>query len=185
MGRRRRAVGEGSGSSETAAGTVVVEEAIRVLQRPPDSDEARLRRGLDQFRAFLATRGLNGSAVRDLVALAALSQAGHFEAHDLVGSLRQAKVESAYEASIYRTLPLLVDAGLIRPVMISARQRQLYERAFERQIHDHLVCTECGSIVEFVLDTAAQERGVAERYDFELTGRSLELEGKCGVCRRK
>lgn len=183
--RRRATAQRRTDEIDRQAPSPVIEEALLVFEREHGLDAAGLRRGLAQFRTYVAGRGMHTSAVRDLIAVAALSQPGHFEALDVVASLRRAKLATAYEASVYRTLPLLVEAGLVRQVMFSERPRQLYERAFEQERHDHLVCTECGQIVELVLDVAAAKNDAAQRFDFEIDHAIHELLGRCAQCRRR
>jgi Fur family ferric uptake transcriptional regulator len=52
--------------------------------------------------------------------------------------------------------------------------------------HDHLICTQCGTIIEFEDDAieAHQER-IAAAHRFELHSHRHELYGVCARCRRK
>jgi Fur family ferric uptake transcriptional regulator len=138
-----------------------------------------------RLRAELRERGLRASTVRDAIARAALRYDGHFEANDLLRELRAAGVRDAHLATIYRTLPLLVEVGLLQPTLLSTGDRQFYEVAFETPHHDHLICTGCGVIVEFTFEAfEVLQRDLAARHDFELTGHVHELFGLCGSCRR-
>ena len=57
--------------------------------------------------------------------------------------------------------------------------------AFEREHHDHLVCTACGRIVEYQSEAMeALQREIAARYGFELDDHVHELRGRCRECRR-
>jgi Fur family ferric uptake transcriptional regulator len=98
--------------------------------------------------------------------------------------LRDAKVKDAHLATVYRTLPLLVESGLIQPTLLSAGERHFYEAAFERPHHDHLICTSCGKVVEFEFEAfEVLQRDVAERYGFRLSAHFHELLGQCADCR--
>lgn len=87
-------------------------------------------------------------------------------------------------ATVYRTLMLLVEAGLAQQRHFSSGQ-SLFELATEDH-HDHLICTECGKIFEFENDTieSLQER-IAKKFSFHLTSHKMELYGICLACRRK
>jgi Fur family transcriptional regulator, ferric uptake regulator len=147
-------------------------------------DEASMQRALERFRDALHERGLRFSGVREAIARAALHYDGHFEVNDLLRNLRAAKVEDAHLATLYRTLPLLVEAGLIQPTLLSSGERHYYEPTFEREHHDHLVCTLCGKVVEFHFEAfEVLQRDIAARYDFELTAHFHELLGRCKQCR--
>jgi Fur family ferric uptake transcriptional regulator len=153
---------------------------------PPDDtdDDARLRRALEHFQQSLSGQSLKMTAVRRAIVRAALTYPGHFEVQDLVRELQAHGVHEASMATVYRVLPLLVETGLLQPTLLSG-ERHRYEVAFEREHHDHLVCTSCGKVIEFHFDPIeALQRELAARYDFELTAHFHELLGRCGDCRR-
>lgn len=148
-------------------------------------DQKAIDRGLERFRATLRERALKMSKVRESIARAALTYAGHFSVEELVQSLNESGVKDAHLATVYRAMPLLVEAGLVQAVLISKSEGQRYEASFEREHHDHLVCTSCGRVVEYQSEALqALEREIARRFDFELDDHLLELRGRCKSCRR-
>jgi Fur family ferric uptake transcriptional regulator len=157
------------------------------MRRVPASatlDERSVERALEQLRRVVRERGLKSSQVREAVARAALRQTGHFSVDDIVRELRERGVGDAHPATVYRVLPLLVEAGILQETLVSAGEGARYERAFEREHHDHLLCTRCGKIVEFQFEAIELlQRNVAERFGFELTGHVHELLGICRDCR--
>jgi Fur family ferric uptake transcriptional regulator len=157
------------------------------MRRVPPSrslDSTALTRALSRLQAHVKEQGLKASSTRELVARAALRRRGHFSADDLLADLRQGGHGDIHTATIYRVLPLLVEAGLLQVTLVSGRAGTQYERAFERQHHDHLICTRCGKIVEFEFEAIeVLQRDVAESFGFELTGHIHELLGICPTCR--
>jgi Fur family ferric uptake transcriptional regulator len=146
--------------------------------------ETKLQRALEVFKRTLHERGLRLSTVREAIARVALGYDGHFEVNDLMRALRAADVKDAHLATVYRTLPLLVESGLIQPTLLSAGERHFYEPSFERAHHDHLICTHCGKVVEFEFEAfEVLQRDIAQRYGFELTAHFHELLGRCSDCR--
>ncbi|MBX3184227.1 MAG: transcriptional repressor [Polyangiaceae bacterium] len=146
-------------------------------------DSAGVERGLARLKALVRERNLKSSAVRDAVARAALQHEGHFTVEELVQTLRARGVEGAHRATVYRVLPLLVDAGLIHPALVASGDGSRYERAFEREPHEHITCTRCGRVEEFQSDAvAALQADLASRLGFRLTGRVHELFGVCSGC---
>jgi Fur family ferric uptake transcriptional regulator len=142
-------------------------------------------RALERFRDTLRCRGQRYSSVREAIVRVALGYEGHFEVNDLVNELRQAGIEDAHLATVYRTLPLLVEAGIIQQTLLSSGERHFYEPAFERPHHDHLICVGCGKVVEFEFEAfEVLQRDIAKRYGFELTAHVHELLGRCTECRR-
>ncbi|HKO50110.1 MAG TPA: Fur family transcriptional regulator [Polyangiaceae bacterium] len=142
-------------------------------------------RAMERFRAVLRERSLKMSKVRESIARTALSYQGHFSVDDLIGVLHQRGVRDAHLATVYRAMPLLIDAGLVQLALVGKSDGQRYETAFEREHHDHLVCTGCGRVVEYQSETLeALQREIAKRYDFELDDHVHEMRGRCKDCRR-
>ena len=146
--------------------------------------EELVERALLRFRDTIRRRGLRHSSVREAIARAALAYDGHFEVSELVDELRRAGIKEAHLATVYRTLPLLVEAGIIQQTLLSAGERHFYEPAFERPHHDHLICIACGKVVEFEFEAfEVLQKDIAARYGFELTAHVHELLGRCKECR--
>jgi|GEM_PF-71445 len=159
--------------------------AMRSPFKSPPVKEETLSRALERFRATLKDRSLKMSKVRESIARTALAYEGHFSVDDLLNVLHERGVRDAHMATVYRAVPLLIDAGLIQPALVSRSDGQRYEAAFEREHHDHLVCTICGRVVEYQSETLeALQREIAKRYEFELDGHVHELRGRCKTCRR-
>lgn len=147
-------------------------------------DEAGLERAMAFFRERVKACGLKGSLVRDAVARAAFERSGHFTAEDLVRELRARGCPYAHTSTVYRTLPLLVRLGLLRTTLVTLGEHTHYERAFEREKHDHLVCMQCYGIVEFAsADVNSAQQAVASKHGFAVVGRVLEIFGMCSNCR--
>jgi Fur family ferric uptake transcriptional regulator len=160
-------------------------ERKKAEKREKSPDGEAIERALVQFRAYLRDLGHRHSVVREAVARAALGYEGHFEVNDLVRELREVGVEDAHPATVYRSLPLLVHARLIAPVLLSQGERQFYERVFERAHHDHLICLACGKVVEFEFEAfEVLQQDVAARHGFELIDHVHELVGRCADCKR-
>lgn len=86
-------------------------------------------------------------------------------------------------ASVYRTMDLLEHLGLVKHVHVDHRHRH-YAPATEHHGH-HLVCQECGRVVEFS-DCQAEEvaRLLARRTKFQILSHSMEFFGRCPQCQR-
>src|SRR5262245_19949950 len=119
---------------------------MRRAPRPRGLDEAGVSRALERLRDTVKRRGLKASSVREAIARAALRREGHFTVEDLAGDLREGRAADAHTATVYRVLPLLVEAGLLQIALVSTAEGARYERAFEREHHDHLICTSCGTV---------------------------------------
>lgn len=149
-------------------------------------DAAGVERALELMRKELRLRGLRNSTIREEIARVALTYDGHFEAQDLMAVLRRNGVRDAHLATVYRSLPVLVEIGLLQPTLRSTPDRQIYETAFERPHHDHLICVRCGKVIEFEFEAfEVLQRDVARQHGFRLTDHFHDLLGVCAECQAK
>ena len=87
-------------------------------------------------------------------------------------------------ATVYNTLDLLQECGLVSKYRF-AEHSSRYEKAFGRPHHHHLICLECGDLIEFVNDrlNRIQEDVCAEK-NFSPQSSSLQVFGTCAKCRK-
>jgi Fur family ferric uptake transcriptional regulator len=134
------------------------------------------------FERFLAARGLRLTTPRRAIVEAALDRRGHFPIEDLVRDLKARGIRGS-KATVYRTLPLLTEAGIVQQAVITSETKS-YEAAFGREHHDHLVCRRCGKVVEFEFEAfEILQREIAARHGFSLEGHHHQLYGLCASCR--
>ena len=92
--------------------------------------------------------------------------------------------ESIGLATVYRVLTQLEVSGLIQKNQFSDNQSS-YE--IKKQHHDHLICTKCGKIIEFMNDDleTLQEK-ISDKYQFRLDSQVMTLFGVCkdGKCQK-
>lgn len=140
----------------------------------------------DKFREFLLTKKMRLTPEREAIVEAVYATHDHFDAEQWVGDFARSKGQSssASRSTIYRTLKLLVEAGLLRRVA-RANDREVYEHDYGYPQHDHLICKKCGKMIEF-LNTAIAEvlEKIAADHGFRMSGHRLEVEGVCATCSR-
>ena len=86
-------------------------------------------------------------------------------------------------ATVYRTLALLTKSGLALEMDFGDGQKR-YESSYRSVHHDHMVCTECGKILEFnhpLIEKYQEE--VAKQKNFKITSHKLDLFGLCQDCK--
>ena len=106
----------------------------------------------------------------------------HFDAEQLIENLKGAGKQVS-RATIYRTLTKLVDAGLLRRIEVGPRT--IYDHDYGYPAHDHLVCEQCGAMIEFHSDSVDEVlKSVAAENEFLPTGRTLVVRGTCGECNK-
>lgn len=104
---------------------------------------------------------------------------GHFDADDIFFNMKE-NGSRVSRATVYNTLDLLVECGLVQRHQFGKNQ-YFYERAYAYQQHDHIICKECGTVMEFC-DPRIQEikTMMEEIHNFNITGHSLHFFGACG-----
>jgi len=138
----------------------------------------------EEFKSYLAKRGLKLTPERRVILEEVFRQHDHFEAEELLFRMRQRKVDVS-KATLYRTLPLLVKAGLLREEVFGERHLH-YEHVRGRKHHGHLRCLSCGKIEEFLDESIENlQAAICARHGFTPIGHRLEIHGYCRECRRK
>lgn len=134
-----------------------------------------------QFSNYLKKEGLKWTPEREKIYQEALALEGHFEAEELAYHLRK-KGSRVSKATVYRTLPLLVKAGLIKEV-IHGEKHHHYEHNHEESQHDHLICLKCGKILEFEDNSLREIEGkICEKHQFRPQKIVIEIFGYCKKC---
>ncbi|NUQ00874.1 MAG: transcriptional repressor [Armatimonadetes bacterium] len=133
------------------------------------------------LRQHLAENGLKLTRQRLLIAERFLESEGHLSAEDLYHALL-GEQERVGLATVYRTLKMLVDAGLaqVRHFPDGAAR---YENVYGEPAHDHLICVECGKIIEIENPLVEQiyQRAFLE-HGFVASGHRFVITGVCSDC---
>ncbi len=144
-----------------------------------ESDE--IRAAEDAFREFLRGRGLKYTRERQVVLRGVMRNEHHFEAEQLLLDLRAGGHRVA-KATIYRTLPLLVECRIIKQVPFGGKEAR-YEHTYGHRPHDHMVCTRCGRIVEFDSSEASRLAATtAQASGFRALTHRFQIVGLCREC---
>jgi Fur family ferric uptake transcriptional regulator len=139
---------------------------------------------VQKFRGYIREKGLRNTPERETIIEEIFSLHDHFDVDELFLRLRN-KGKMISKASLYRTIPLLIDSGLIKEVYF-ANGHLHYEQVYGHKHHCHLRCTTCGKIIEFADDAAIkiQDR-ISKKYGFVITAHRFELVGYCPQCVRR
>jgi Fur family transcriptional regulator, ferric uptake regulator len=86
-------------------------------------------------------------------------------------------------ATVYRTLELLTQLGIVRPIYL-VDSGPIYIRA--DSAHHHLVCSNCGLIIDFDQCSADEIAGeLSRQHGFTIQSHLLEFYGLCAACGEK
>jgi Fur family ferric uptake transcriptional regulator len=138
------------------------------------------------LRDYISEHGLKSSRQRELIADVFFESGGHLRVDELLDRVRDVDPKIG-QATVYRTMKLLTKCGLAAPRHFGDGHTR-YEPVApdEEEHHDHLICTSCNRIVEF-LDERIEElqERVAADHGFTLTRHKMELYGLCEACQKK
>ena len=137
---------------------------------------------LSKFRDVLRQEGLKYTPQRVAIFEEVVKDRGHRECEDIYMALRQ-NGSHVSRATIYRTMEILVNNEFVRKMVIGDG-RARYESKVGSPHHDHLVCTSCGKIVEFVDQNIEDlQNKIAKQHHFKLQQHTHQLFGICRKCR--
>jgi Fur family ferric uptake transcriptional regulator len=144
-----------------------------------------------RFLEFLAKKKLRVTAQRRAIIDTAFSTQRHFTAEELLAWSRL-RDRSVSRATVYRTLPLLTESGLVRE-MDFGQDHKFYDPNYAAHPHhNHIVCQDCQKIVEF--DSAKLEQledEITREMGFSASTHRLQISARCdelkqhGTCRKK
>jgi len=128
---------------------------------------------------FLEKKGLRKTTQRDAIIEAAFTTTEHYTAEDLLAMAK--KVDpSVSRATVYRTLPLLVESGLLREMDFGKDYKFYDPNYIDHPNHNHLICINCNKIVEFEdvhIDTL--ENCISKRLGYTPVGKTVRIEANC------
>ena len=137
---------------------------------------------LETFHEWIREQGLKSTAQRDDIAQVFFNSDRHISVEELYNIVLKTEPKVGL-ATVYRTLALLTKSGLALEMDFGDGQKR-YESTYNIVHHDHMVCTECGKIIEFnhpLIEKYQEE--VAKENSFKITSHKLDLFGYCQDCR--
>jgi len=139
---------------------------------------------LERFDEFLQSKGLRKSQERREIVEQVFQQHDHFDADKLIAHLQRSERHcKVSRPTVYRTLSILVEAGLLR--IMNLKGRAVYEHDYGYPQHDHLHCQRCDKLIEFRSDEITALRdAVAREHNFRVLGHRLIVSGICEECRQ-
>ena len=151
-----------------------------------DKDAAK-----QKFMEFIDSRNLRMTAQRQAIIDTVFSTDEHFTAEQLLDWARE-KDKSVSRATVYRTLPLLVESGFVQEMDLGRDNKYYDPNYVEHPQHNHLICQDCDKIVEFEDEKLEElEEEISQRLGFSLKTQKLQLSASCdrlkklGACKNK
>jgi Fur family ferric uptake transcriptional regulator len=146
---------------------------------------------LSRVEEFIAAKGLRHTRQREVIIEAAFNTTDHFTAEELWERAR--KIDpTASRATLYRTLGLLVESGLLKEIDLGRDQTYYDPNFVDHPHHNHLICLDCQKVVEFEdVHLSLLEDCITRRLGFRPETSSVRIEASCdalrltGICERR
>jgi len=143
----------------------------------------------ERFERFLRTRSLRLTKQRAEILRVIYGTHKHVTADQLFdllqagGQVRDLKIS---RATVYRTLALMAEGGFVTALDLGRESGTLYEHTLGHKHHDHMICLDCGRIIEFSDEAleVVQAEAIA-RHGFVPTSHRLNVFGTCSNCQKK
>ena len=145
----------------------------------------------EKFLQFLDQKNLRITSQRHAIVDTVFSTDQHFTAEQLLEWARE-KDSSVSRATVYRTLPLLTESGLVHE-MDFGKDYKIYDPNYaDHPNHNHIICNDCDKIVEFESERLdALESEISGKLGFEVESQQLRINASCeemkrvGACKNK
>ena len=145
----------------------------------------------EKFLRFLEQKNLRITQQRRAIVDTVFGTDQHFTAEQLLEWARE-KDSSVSRATVYRTLPLLTESGLVHE-MDFGKDYKIYDPNYaEHPNHNHIICNDCDKIVEFESERLeALENEITSKLGFEVESQQLRINASCeemkrvGACKNK
>lgn len=140
---------------------------------------------LEKFKELLKKNSLKFTKQRELILKFLYQNKGHYTPEDIYMLLKQRHPDvNIGIATVYRTLTLLEESHIVSSISFGIQGKK-YELGLKKH-HDHLICTQCGKIIEFY-DEIIEERQeeIAKKFNFKMTDHTMKIVGICEACQKK
>jgi Fur family ferric uptake transcriptional regulator len=139
---------------------------------------------LKNFKALLKKNSLKFTLQREMILETLYNSDKHLTPESLHQLVKERLPNSTTGiATIYRTLSLLEDSNMVTSLSFGAQGKK-YELG-AKEHHDHMICTACGSITEFVDDEIEKrQHDIAKELNFKMSSHSMQIYGICKNCQK-
>ena len=137
---------------------------------------------IDELKKIVKQKGLKYTDQREIVLSVLLNAEDHLTAEEVYNEIKKEHTDSNIGiATVYRALSILEEVDLITSIAFGTDGKKYESNA--KSHHDHLICTNCGKIIEFMDDEIEKRQDkIAKKNKFKITSHSMQLYGTCETC---
>jgi Fur family ferric uptake transcriptional regulator len=137
---------------------------------------------LNDFKVLLKNNNLKFTIQREVILETLYSSDEHLTPEALHHLIQKKHSElKTGIATVYRTLALLEESNMVTSLSFGAQGKK-YELG-AKEHHDHLICTECGTITEFVDEKIElRQHTITDELGFAMSDHSMQIYGICKSC---
>ena len=138
---------------------------------------------IDLCTTYIRNKGLRITSQRLKLLEEIANMEQHFDVDFIISIMKKKKIKIS-RATIYRTLPILQECGVIKEVT-QIDNKIFYENVHNKKHHDHMICMKCGRIMEFSNDAIEDlQNKICVDYNFYPRIHRLIIYGTCSDCER-
>ena len=135
------------------------------------------------FEKYLVSKGLKLTRPRKIILDTVFATHEHFNVDELYDQIKK-KHKDVSRATIYRTIPLLIESSLIKQ-SLRCLAKDHYEHTYGHNRHFHLICEKCGKIIEVESKEAENILNkLAKKHNFDIKEFNVGAKGLCKRCRK-
>ncbi len=135
---------------------------------------------VDLLIKAIVSQGYRQTTARRAILQTLIKSGGHVTADELADQVR-VENPSVGRMTVYRTLDLLSELGLIRPIYQGTGAAHYV--LLDQGRHHHLICNRCGTTIEFEhCGSETLSQALSEQFNFEIQAHLLEFYGLCEDC---
>ena len=137
---------------------------------------------IEELKKIVKQKGLKYTDQREIVLSVLLNAEDHLTAEEVYNEIKKEHTDSNIGiATVYRALSFLEEVDLITSIAFGTDGKKYESNA--KSHHDHLICTQCGKIIEFMDDEIEKRQDkIAKKNKFKITSHSMQLYGTCETC---
>ncbi len=137
---------------------------------------------IDELKKIVKQKGLKYTEQREIVLNILLKAQEHLTAEEVYNHVKKEYPNSNIGiATVYRALSFLEEVDLIASITFGTDGKKYESNA--KSHHDHLICTNCGKIIEFIdEEIEKRQEKIAKKNNFKISSHSMQLYGTCENC---